>query len=227
MAATNLIKAGTYVLKQSKDALAIHEPVIGQSGIYQVYDTVGNTFPAYCEMSADGGFWILVAQWTNSPGPTLLVSFAKGMQKGLPISGYSNNPGSFPAIPAGKFPSNPATEWLLKDENIGWKALYGDWQRGKLFESTRTSIPSGEPIPVVTPLGNKTLYGPRSGWYLPTVMTYGIGFWTIEGPGGPCGGAGTSGSSRICPIMEPTHEAHADYTAIKRYFVRASNAPAR
>lgn len=227
MAAINLLLPGRYVLKQSKAALAIHAPVVGQSGIYQVYDTVGNTFPAYCDMVSDGGFWILDAQWVAPVTVANQVTFIKGMVKGKPLAGYTNNPTLNPCIPTGKFPANPATEWLLVNSHSAWITMYGAWQRGQLFPNNKASIGAAEAIPVVTPLGNKNLYGPVAGWNGPTPLTTNIGFWTQPGAGGPCGGNGTPGSVRMCPTQDSSYSAHSDFTTTKRYFLRASNAPAR
>lgn len=227
MVAINLLKPGKYITKQSKAPFAIHAPVVGQSGVYQIYDNAGNTFPAYVDMVSDGGYWILDAIWTTAPAAALQVTFARGMQKGKPLYGYSNNPVMFPVIPTGKFPANPAEEWMLQVDSTGWKALYGNWQRGALFPSNKVSIAPTEKVPVITPLGPKDLYGHRTGWNLATEMTWAIGFWTTVGAGGPCGGAGAAGYSRICPVMDPSYTSHADLTSVKRYFLRASNAPKR
>jgi hypothetical protein len=227
MTAINLLKSGKYHPKQSRAPFAIHAPVVGVSGVYQIYDNQGGLFSAYVDMVSDGGYWILDAIWTTSPAAALQVTFARGMQKGKPLYGYSNNPTVFPVIPTGKFPANPAEEWMLQVDSAGWKTRYGDWQRGTLFPSNKVSIAATEKVPVITPLGPKDLYGHRSGWYLATEMTWGIGFWTIAGPSGPCGGNGQPGTDRICPVMDPSYGQHADFTSVKRYFLRASNAPAR
>lgn len=227
MVAINLLKSGKYHTKQSKAPFAIHAPVAGVSGVYQIYDNVGGTFPAYVDMVSDGGYWILDAQWVTAPSSALQVTFARGMQKGKPLYGYSNNPAQFPVIPTGKFPANPAEEWLLQVDSSGWKSRYGDWQRGTLFPSTKTSIAATEKVPVITPLGPKDLYGHRTGWNIPTEMTWGIGFWTQPGAGGPCGGVGATGYDKICPVMDPSYGGHADFISMKRYFLRASNAPKR
>lgn len=227
MVAINLLLSGHKVSKQSIEPFAIVSPQVGQSGIYQIYDNVGGTFPAYVDMVSDGGFWILDASWTAAPAPAQRLTFERCLQKGKPLYGYTDDAVLRPAIPNGKFTANPAEEWMLQIDSDGWQAVYGPWQRGSLYASNKASFTSNEAIGVVTPVGDKYLYAPRSAWSEATPMTFPLGFWTHPSNGGQCGGQGRVGPTKICPIMDGSYTQHCDFTHAKRLFLRASNAPKR
>ena len=208
--------------------LSIINPVPGTSGIYQIVDDAGKTFPAYVDMATDGGYWILVARWTgwvSSTMPQNKISFRQSIMKDQAIAGFSNNPASFPAIPAGKISKNPAKQWSLRSANSSWTSLFGAWQRGSTIEG---DIVHGVGLPVVTSIGNKTLHGPRTGWFQNSPVDSGFGFWTVSGNNGHCGGSGRAGTNTCCPVMAFSSEGygvHADGTALKQLFIRATNFP--
>ena len=77
--------------------LTIVNPVQGQNGIYQITDGKNGTFPAYVNMTDDGGKWILIARWTASPSGT--VTFNNFAVKGNSITTYTNSSASYPVIP--------------------------------------------------------------------------------------------------------------------------------
>lgn len=209
-------------------ALSIVNPVAGSSGIYNVVDDAGNTFPAYVEMSIDGGYWILVSRWTgyiSTSVPANKISFRKSIQKDQAISGYSVSPSMYPAIPAGRIAKNPANEWLMVSANTTWIGLFGAWQKGAILTG---DIGPTQAIPVVTSIGNRNLYGARAGWSQVTTMDSGLGFWTQAGNSGPCGGAARLGTSKPCPVMAYTtegYENHSDATSVKSVYIRAVNYP--
>ena len=43
----------------------------GVDGIYRVAGPDGEEFDAYCDMTTDGGHWILIARWAASPNKTI------------------------------------------------------------------------------------------------------------------------------------------------------------
>jgi hypothetical protein len=213
--------------KQSTSTLSIKNPKVGQDGIYQIYDDAGNTFPAWVDMTTDGGYWIQVLRWSTPLAAGNMSPMNKQLVKGQAISGFSAVPGSYPSIPAGKIGANPANEFLFQNEHAQWKTLYGNWQRGNLFPAGTTSIQPGVPIPVVTSIGNKNFWGARGGWNLVTDMTsLQFSFWTQAGAGGPCGGSGVVGNNKCCPMADNgAYSSHCDYTNLKRAYLRASNYP--
>jgi hypothetical protein len=203
----------------------IKNAVAGVSGIYDVYGDDGSTFKAYCDMVTDGGYWIQIGHWTGTvPSSADQMLYGECIVKGLDIQGFTTDPTNRPVVKSGHL-KNIADEWMLQHDNPSWIGLYGAYQIGKTVPQATPLWTSGTPVPVRTPLGNKNLYGQRDGWYLNTLVTDNFGFFTTVGPGGPCGGAGTAGSNRMCPISDFAGNwgAHCDYTYNKRLYVRATN----
>ncbi|MNF64208.1 hypothetical protein D3C84_459320 [compost metagenome] len=203
----------------------IKNAIVGVNGIYDVYADDGSTFKAYCDMTTDGGYWIQVGHWTGTvPTAADQILNSECIVKGLDIQGFTTDPTNRPVIKAGSL-KNIAEEWMLQHDNPSWIATFGTWQVGKTVPATTPLWKAADPVPVRTSIGNKNLYGQRSGWYLDTAMTDNFGFFTTLGPGGPCGGAGTAGGNRMCPISDfaGSWGAHCDYTYNKRLFLRATN----
>lgn len=195
------------------------------SGIHQIRASDGSTFPAYVDMTTDGGYWIQVGHWTTV-APTvndqLLVNDV--IMAGYPINGFSTDTVNRPIVTAGKITSNPAKQWMLKHDHPTWKSLFGDWQIGNIIPKDAV-IPYDQAFPIKTSIGNKSIYGQRSGWGLPTTGADAFGFWTQPNQYGPCGGAGMAGSDRCCPVSDfvGNFGVHADFAYQKRLYVRASN----
>jgi hypothetical protein len=195
------------------------------SGIHQIRASDGSTFPAYVDMTTDGGYWIQVGHWTTV-APTvndqLLVN--EVLMAGYPIKGFSTDTVNRPIITDGKITSNPAKQWMLKHDHPTWKSLFGDWQIGDIIPKDAV-IPYNQAFPVKTSIGNKSIYGQRSGWGMPTTGADAFGFWTQPNQYGPCGGAGIAGGDRCCPVSDfvGNFGVHADFAYQKRLYVRASN----
>lgn len=208
-------------------ALSIVNPVAGSSGIYQVTDSNGDTFSAYVDMATDGGYWVLAARWSGSVAAANQRTFNNLVVRDQPISGYSVNPSTHPAIPAGRITQNPALEYHLRSANTTWINAFGAWQRMSTFENSNQTIVHGVGVPAVTPIGNRTMHGHRTGWYQNTDMSWTLGFWTVSGNSGVCGGAARVGTNRCCPVISNEDGgSHYDATtAIKQVYLRASNYP--
>lgn len=209
-------------------ALSIVNPILNSNGIYDILDDEGNTFQAYVDMTVDGGYWILVSRWTGyipSSTPANKVTFRESIAKNEAIAGYSMIPATYPAIPAGRIAKNPAKEWLFSSGNPSWISLFGNWQKGQILEGP---ILHGVGVPVVTSIGNRTLHGHRTGWLQDTTLDYGIGWWTVAGNNGHCGGQAKVGTNKCCPVMAYDTEgysAHSDASYTKQVFLRATNFP--
>ncbi|MNC13367.1 hypothetical protein D3C75_611120 [compost metagenome] len=203
----------------------IKNPVVGVSGIYDVYADDGSTFKAYCDMVTDGGHWIQIGHWTGTVATANdQMLFGECIVKGMDIQGYTTDPVNRPVVTAGHL-KNIASQWMLQHDNPSWIASYGTYQIGDTVPQATPLWKSGTLIRVKTSLGEKGIYGQRDGWYLDTLMTDNFGFFTTVGPSGPCGGAGTAGGNRMCPISDfaGSWGAHCDYTYNKRLFVRATS----
>ena len=203
----------------------IKNAVVGVSGIYDVYADDGSTFKAYCDMVTDGGYWIQIGHWTGTvPTSADQMLYGECIVKGLDIQGFTTDPTNRPVVKSG-YLKNIADEWMLQHDHPSWIASYGTYQIGKTVPQATPLWKSGTPVPVRTSIGNKTLYGQRDGWYIDTSITDNFGFFTTVGPNGPCGGAGTAGGNRMCPISDwaGSWGAHCDYTYNKRLFLRATN----
>lgn len=208
-------------------ALSVINPIEGSSGIYQVTDSEGATFPAYVDMVTDGGYWVLAARWSGTVASANARTFNNLVVRDQPISGYSVNPSTHPAIPAGRITQNPALEYHLRSANTSWISSFGTWQRMSTFENLNAIIVHGVGVPAVTSVGNRTLHGHRTGWSQNTDMSWTLGFWTVAGASGVCGGAGRVGTNKCCPVISNGDGgAHYDSsTAIKQVYLRASNYP--
>ena len=208
-------------------ALSIVNPVEGSSGIYQVTDSNGDTFPAYVDMQTDGGYWVLAARWAGTVATANQRTFLNLVVRDQPINGYSVNPSTHPAIPAGRILQNPALQYSPRSSNSSWTSLFGAWQRMSTFENASQSILHGVGVPAVTSIGNRTLHGHRTGWAQNTSLTYPLGFWTVAGNSGHCGGAGKVGTNKCCPVVSSGDGgSHYDNTATtKQVYLRASNYP--
>lgn len=199
--------------------LTIVNPVQGQSGIYQITNGKNGTFPAYVNMTDDGGNWILIARWTASPSGT--VTFNNFAVKGNSITTYTNSSASYPVIPSGT--KNESSRMLIKSSGSGWTSTFGSWQSFSTFTPGTVIGPSG--IPANTPIGAKTLYIRANGW--PSViaqdMTSIVGFFTTYGNSGPCGGANVVGSNKICLTYTNDSASHFDSSSLKEAYIKALN----
>ncbi len=208
-------------------ALSIVNPVQNADGIYQVTDSDGNTFSAYVDMTTDGGYWVLAARWVGNVATANQRTFLNLVVRDQPINGYSVNPSTHPAIPAGRIIQNPALQYSLRSSNSSWTSLFGTWQRMSTFENASQSILHGVGVPAVTSIGNRTLHGHRTGWGGNTDLSCVLGFWTVSGNGGHCGGAGIVGPNKCCPVIsnEDSGSHYDSSAAIKQVYLRASNYP--
>jgi hypothetical protein len=197
--------------------LVVMNPIEGQSGIYDIGDGNGNTTKAYVDMNTDGGYWILIARWNQMPSNTGIVPFNKVVLKGGTLKTYSNNAASYPVLPDGT--KNISQRILFKSENATWTSMFGAWQSFNTY-STNTNIGGG--IPVSTPLGAKTVYPEAAGWptQRKTDLSDTFGLWPVSGNGGPCGGAGTAGSNRICASYSYATAPHFDVTSLKQIYIK-------
>lgn len=213
---TNLTSTRTAVGTQV-GFLVVMDPIEGQSGIYDIGDGNGNTTKAYVDMTTDGGYWILIARWTQMPSGTGIVPFNKVVQKGGTLKTYSNSASSYPVLPDGT--KNISQRILFKSSNSTWKSLYGDWQSFSTY-SGNPNIGGG--IAVTTPVGAKTLYPEAAGWpsQRKTDLSDTFGLWTINNNSGPCGGNGIAGSNRICPSYSYATAPHFDITSVKEIYIK-------
>lgn len=118
-----------HVERPTQGQYEIQDPVVGVSGIYTVHASTGEVFQAYCDMVADGGYWILIERWTVSPTKT--VTWAQSTVRNNLLSTFSNAPASFPVIPNNVL--NFATEILFKGAQTTWVNLYGAWLKFAAF----------------------------------------------------------------------------------------------
>lgn len=201
------------------DFLTIVNPVQGQSGIYQITDGKNGTFPAYVNMTDDGGNWILVARWTTSPAGA--IRFNNFAVKGNPIRTYTNDPNNYPVAPNSI--KNESSTMLIKSFGAGWTSMFGSWQSFSTFTPSTVIGPSG--IAANTSIGPKTLYIRTNGWVgiLPQDMTSTVGFMTTYGNSGPCGGANKVGSNKICIVYSDDSTSHFDIKSLKEAYIKALN----
>jgi len=194
------------------------------SGIYNVTNGQGGTFPAYVDMSMDGGYWLLIARWTNYPASAGDKSFNNVVVKGQNLATYTMDATNYPVVPSGY--SNTSTRALFASGNATWVSRYGQWQSFNTFASGSTINSGG--FSVSTPLGAKTLYAVVTGWAsdgtTSAPMSSVFGLWTAYGNGGDCGGAGIVTPNRICAALSNGLQAnHLDYTSVKSLYIKASN----
>lgn len=207
---------------QANDYLKVLNAVPGVNGIYTIDSGAKGTFPAYVDMTTDGGYWILAVNFT-----TAVPSSANGRLhrdidvKGLPIRGYTSSAATYPIIKDGTI--NTAEYGMLKNGNATWTNRYGSWQVMSTFEPAFVFSQAG--FPVRTSTGDtKTMWHKGGGWSTTEVASGGydyFGFNMTWGNSGPCGGAGVTGS-KVCPYLFTSYAYHFDYTAQKQYFLKAN-----
>lgn len=199
--------------------LTILNPVQGQSGIYQISDGKSGSFPAYVNMTDDGGNWILIARWTASPAGT--VTFNNFAVKGNPITTYSNSSSSYPVLPTGS--KNESSRMLIKSYGANWIASFGTWQSFSTFAPGTVIGSSG--ISAKTSIGAKTLFIRANGWYtqIPQDMTSIVGFFSAYSNTGVCGGANVVGSKPMCLTYTNDSGSHFDSASLKEAYIKALN----
>lgn len=191
----------------------------GVSGIYPVRADDGSTFNAYVDMVTDGGYWVLLADWTGAMGTTLYYNDV--IVQDQPLRGWTRDAVTRPIIPAGKV-INKASQWMFQSDHATWKTLFGAYQKAAPVPITTVLGANG--LVVDTPLGRRSVYGPRGGWSAESSMGMPFGLWSAWGAGGGCGGANVFGSTRECPVADSgAYNGHADYVSNKRLFVRAAS----
>lgn len=199
--------------------LTIINPVQSQSGIYQISDGKSGSFPAYVNMTDDGGNWILIARWNASPAGT--VTFNNFAVKGNTITTYSNASGSYPVLPTGS--KNDSSRMLIKSYGANWIASFGTWQSFSTFAPGTVIGSSG--ISAKTSIGNKTLFIRANGWYTQIAqdMTSIVGFFSAYSNTGVCGGANVVGSKPMCLTYTNDSGSHFDSTSLKEAYIKALN----
>lgn len=192
----------------------------GVNGIYRVSGPDGEEFDAYCDMTTDGGHWILIARWAASPNKT--ITWGQVIVKDAALNTTTNSATLYPVIPTGV--RNVSKEVLFKSAASGWVSRYGQWLK---FTTT------DDPALVITSSGIDAMrgsdraivkmHGESAGWGGNTSMTNNFSLWTQWGNGGPCGGAGVCGSQKICPVIRANYNysCHFDFSSVKQLFIRS------
>jgi hypothetical protein len=200
--------------------LVIVNPVQGQSRIYQVSDGKGGTFPAYVNMTDDGGQWVLVARWAADPSIDLVTWNDLGV-KGNRMLTYTNSASTYPVVPSNNI--NTSSRMLVKSPNTYWVASFGTWQSFATFAPNTVVGASG--FAANTSIGAKTLFIRANGWntLVPQDMTSVFGLFSQYGNGGPCGGNNRVGPNPICISYTNSAGAHFDLTSVKEVYIKAAN----
>jgi len=194
------------------------------SGIYNVTDGKGGSIPVYVNMTMDGGYWLLIARWTNFPASAGDKTFNNVVVNGQSLSTYTMDAANYPVIPSGY--TNTSSRAMFNSANTGWTNLYGQWQSFNTFAGGSVLNSSG--FSANTPLGAKTFYAVTTGWASDGTTTAPMasvfGLWTAYGNGGACGGAGIVTPNRICAALSNGLQAnHLDSTSVKSLYIKASN----
>lgn len=202
------------------DYLYVENPVPGQSGIYSISNGEGGSFPAYVNMTDDGGYWVLIGRWTQLPSNEPKRNFKDVVVRGGKVVTYTNDASGHPVVP--KNYKNNSARVLFKSFNSEWVNRYGTWQSFTTYSSS-SSLASG--IQAKTSIGSKVLYAEAAGWRGQRLedMSDTFGLWTQVGAGGPCGGSGVAGGNRICPSFSYATAPHFDVTSLKEVYLRANN----
>ncbi|AXH59848.1 hypothetical protein [Pseudomonas amygdali] len=189
--------------------------VPGQNGIYNV-SIDDQTFPAYVDMTTNGGYWVLALYWGTpmTPAPQMRDLAVSN----VPLRTWSANAASYPVVPSGI--TNVAKEGMIISTNPTWTSSYGAWQSFQTQEGTRV-VDAANPIEVTTPGGSINMWLPANGWSSTTFATSGFGLFTKPNNSGECGGANVVGSKRSCPGYQGSGSAsHFDMTYEKFYFLK-------
>lgn len=205
----------------SANYMKVVNPVPGVNGIYTIDAGTQGTFSAYVDMTTDGGHWILVAHWAGGiPNSSAGRTHKTINVKGQAISGYTSNSTSFPIIKDGII--NTAEYGMLKNGNATWTSTYGSWQVMATVDSTFVYGSAGFPVRTSTG-ATKTMWHKGGGWgnTESAMSTDYFGFNMAWGAGGPCGGAGVTGS-KVCPYLFTSYPYHFDFSATKQYYLKAS-----
>jgi hypothetical protein len=194
------------------------------SGIYNISNGSGSTFPAYVNMSMDGGNWILISRWTNLPANVNTRTWNNVVVNGQSLATYTMDTTNYPVVPSGYV--NSSTRALFSMESTKWINLYGQWQSFNMFSSG--SILGTNGFSVNTPIGVKTLYAQQTGWSTAGATTADMstvfGLWTAYSNGGTCGGANIVAPDKICPSLASiATNNHFDTTSVKSLYIKASN----
>lgn len=195
--------------------------VPGVNGIYTIDAGSQGTFNAYVDMTTDGGYWILVANWTAAlPNAASGRTHKQINVKGQPISGYTSNPTTYPIIKDGII--NTSSYGLFKHGNTTWKNTYGDWQVMETVDSTFVYGINGFPVRTSTG-ATKTMWHKGAGWTSTesAMITDYFGFNMRWGNSGPCGGSGNKGSN-VCPYLYTSYPYHFDFSTNKQFYLKAS-----
>ena len=194
------------------------------SGVYNISNGSGGTFPAYVDMSMDGGNWILISRWTNLPANVNTRTWNNVVVNGQSLATYTMDATNYPVVPSGYV--NSSTRALFSMESTKWINLYGQWQSFNMFSSG--TILSTNGFSINTPIGVKTLYAQQTGWASAGAttadMSTAFGLWTAYSNGGTCGGANIVAPDKICPSLAPiSTNNHFDTTSVKSLYIKASN----
>lgn len=207
--------------EQPTNYMKVLNAVPGVNGIYTIDAGSQGTFNAYVDMKTDGGYWILVANWTSAlPSAASARRHKQINVKGQPISGYTSNPTTYPIIKDGII--NTSSYGLLKHGNTTWKNTYGDWQVMETVDSSFVYGVNGFPVRTSTG-ATKTMWHKGAGWAKTesALSTDNFGFNMRWGSSGPCGGDGVPGGN-VCPYLYTSYPYHFDYSTLKQFYLKAS-----
>lgn len=189
-------------------------------GIYAV--TVhGSTIPVYCDMTTDGGGWMLTL-YANAPviSSAYDLTVGESMTSGSALKTATQDASAFPVLPTGL--TNSYSQILFKGGTTSWTTKMGTWVRWSIVPSTSLSVAySG----VASSNGATAAYFWKRGWSTTAPTTAdALSLWDAAGVSTICGGSGVFGGKN-CPVFSQSgglgsYSFHFDGSSSRQLFVR-------
>lgn len=188
-------------------------------GIYRV-NFNGTASNVYCDMTTDGGGWMMLLYATASVTSTAYnQTMGQTVIQGMALKSATQDSVNYPVLPNGL--NNTFSQVLFKGGTTTWTNKMGAWVRMSTFANAATVSTTYNGV--LTASGLTAAYNDQRGWgTLNVPSSSNFSLWDNAGLSPICGGVNTVGGKN-CPYFNQSNASYAyhyDTASSRQVFVR-------